>query len=144
MRLCAFAICILAALLMSLPAMAAVRIANDNGGRIDRYLYKFSALRASGERVIIDGACLSACTLVLGAVPRERICVTPRARLGFHAAWQFTDMGRRRVHSASGTRFLMDLYPQHVRQWISRKGGLKSHMIFLHGRELAAMYPRCF
>ena len=36
---------------------------------------------------MIDGACLSACTLVLGIVPRERICVTQRAMLGFHAAW---------------------------------------------------------
>ncbi len=36
------------------------------------------------ERVIIDGICNSACTLVLGIVPLNRICVTPRASLGFH------------------------------------------------------------
>ena len=35
-----------------------------------------------GEQVVIDGPCLSACT-ALGVIPRERICVTPRARLGF-------------------------------------------------------------
>ena len=32
---------------------------------------------------MIDGRCLSACTLVRGVIPRERICVTRRARLGF-------------------------------------------------------------
>ena len=39
----------------------------------------------SGEKVIIDGPCLSACTLVLSTVPSNRICVTKRAVLGFHA-----------------------------------------------------------
>ena len=50
----------------------------------------FTAVRESGERVIIDGPCLSACTLVLGVVPKDRICVTPRAVFGFHAAWMPT------------------------------------------------------
>ena len=31
--------------------------------------------------------CASACTIVLGAVPRDRICLTPNASLGFHAAY---------------------------------------------------------
>jgi hypothetical protein len=37
--------------------------------------------------VIIDGFCASACTIVLGTVPHDKICVTFRAKLGFHAAW---------------------------------------------------------
>jgi hypothetical protein len=37
----------------------------------------------------------------------------------------------------------MEVYPQHVRQWISRRGGLTQRMMFLSGRELASMYRLC-
>ena len=37
------------------------------------YLQFFALLDRSGERIILDGPCLSACTLVLSAIPRERI-----------------------------------------------------------------------
>ena len=96
-----------AALLVSVltPASAAMRISEDRGGQIGRYLQTFATLRSSGERVIIDGNCLSACTLVLGMIPRNRICATPRARLGFHAAWMPGADGRP-VTSKLGTRAL--------------------------------------
>jgi len=124
------------------PASAAVRIVGDPGGQIGPYLETLAALRSSGERVIIDGPCLSACTMVLGVIPRDRICVTPRARLGFHAAWHPGENGRPIV-SRGGTQLLMDVYPQHVRSWLARKGGLTHRMKYLSGRELAAMYPTC-
>ena len=66
-------------------AQADVRILSSPGGAVDAYLAAFSRVRQSGERVIIDGPCLSACTLVLSTIPRNRICVTRRAVLGFHA-----------------------------------------------------------
>ncbi len=56
---------------------AAIRIAQDAGGRIETYVGKYQGVRSSGERVIIDGSCVSACTIVLGTVPHDRICVTP-------------------------------------------------------------------
>ena len=68
---------------------AVVRIADDRGGRIGTYVDKYQGLRSSGETVIIDGLCASACTIVLGAIPRDKICVTSRATLAFHAAWDF-------------------------------------------------------
>src|SRR5262249_49119328 len=40
---------------------ASERIANDTGGRIGTYLSKYEALRKSGQRVMIDGTCASAC-----------------------------------------------------------------------------------
>jgi len=73
---------------------AVVRIADDRGGRIGTYVDKYQDLRTSGEAVIIDGLCASACTIVLGAVPYDKICVTSHANLGFHAAWDFGDNGR--------------------------------------------------
>src|SRR5215475_2899993 len=123
-------------------ASAAVRIRGDSGGQIGPYLEKMAVLRGSGERVIIDGPCLSACTMVLGVIPRNRICVTPRARLGFHAAWHPGNNGRP-ITSRGGTQLLMDIYPPNVRKWIARKGGLTPRMLYLHGRELASMYPTC-
>jgi hypothetical protein len=128
--------------LSTINASAVVRISDDVGGRIGTYVEAYSAVRASGQRVVIDGACLSACTLVLGIVPRERICVTHRATLGFHAAWMPGPSGRP-VRSAVGTQALWEVYPPHLRRWISSRGGLSSKMIFLRGRELALMYPRC-
>jgi hypothetical protein len=123
-------------------ASAAVRISEDRGGQIGPYLYQYAMLRESGERVVVDGSCLSACTLVLGTVPRERICVTPRANFGFHAAWNYGPSGASIV-SREGTRLLWDVYPARVRQWITRHGGLTPHMIFLRGRELSSMYAAC-
>jgi len=121
---------------------AAVRIVSDYGGQIGPYLEQFAALRHSGERVIIDGPCLSACTMLPGTIPRARICVTRRARLGFHAAWNPGHNGAPIV-STGGTQLLMEVYPQHVRQWIARQGGLTQRMVFLSGRELASMYRTC-
>src|SRR6185437_10246927 len=114
----------------------------DTGGQIGPYLDHLSVLRSSGERVVIDGPCLSACTLVLGAIPRNRICVTARAQLGFHAAWHPGENGRPE-YSRGGTQLLMANYPPQVRKWIARRGGLTQQMMFLRGRELAAMYPTC-
>jgi hypothetical protein len=123
-------------------ASAQFRIAEDRGGQIGPYLKQFAMIRDSGSRVIIDGTCLSACTLVLGTVPKERICVTSRANLGFHAAWNMAPGGRA-VYSEEGTRLLWDIYPSTVRQWIRSKGGLTPRMIYLRGRELASLYSTC-
>jgi hypothetical protein len=73
---------------------AAVRIANDRGGQIGRYVERYEQLRASSQTIIIDGLCASSCTIVLGVIPHERICVTPNANLAFHAAWDFGAHGR--------------------------------------------------
>lgn len=123
-------------------ASATVRISNDKGGQIGPYLDAFMNVRKSGQRVIIDGPCLSACTLVLGVVPRERICVTRRAQFGFHAAWD-PDSDGRPVLSHAGTKALWDIYPRQIRSWLKKRGGLKPKMVFLSGSELMAMYPEC-
>jgi hypothetical protein len=129
-------------LLFSDGASATVRISDDVGGRIGTYVDFYTAARNSGERVVIDGVCLSACTLVLGLVPRERICVTRRATLGFHAAWMPGPNGQP-IPSAVGTQVLWEVYPTSVRRWISARGGLTKKMKFLRGRELYNMYPQC-
>jgi hypothetical protein len=122
---------------------AVVRIADDRGGRIGTYVDKYQGLRSSGETVIIDGLCASACTIILGAVPHNKICVTSHASLGFHAAWDFGANGRA-VTNPEATQMLYSMYPSHVRRWIAQRGGLKSNMIFLRGKQLQAMYKPCY
>lgn len=121
-------------------ASATIRISDDPGGQIGDYLAKFRALRLSGQRVEIDGTCASACTMLLGTIPRNRICVTPGARLVFHSAWD--PEGDQQV-AADGNRILWSIYPASVRQWIRRHGGLRSETITLGWPELAAMFPTC-
>src|SRR6266853_1596652 len=60
--------------LMGISSAAAERIVNDDGGRIAEYVAKYTRARDGGERIVVDGQCLSACTLVLALLPRERIC----------------------------------------------------------------------
>jgi len=62
--------------LVAVPASADVRIVSSAGGPVVPYLEFFSKVRRSGERVVIDGPCLSACTLVFSTIPRNRICMT--------------------------------------------------------------------
>src|ERR1700681_3097596 len=122
-------------------AYAAVRISDDRGGQIGAYLKKYHALRENGERVMIDGTCASACTMLLGVIPRNRICVTPRAVLAFHSAWNPTSEGEQ--VSSAGNYYLWSNYPSHIRKWIIQHGGLHAQIIYLSGAELAAMYPAC-
>jgi hypothetical protein len=126
MRRIAFAVL---ALLVAAPAAADYHITRDFGGYIEQYKARYAKLRDKGERIIIDGICNSACTLVLGIVPLERICVTPRASLGFHQAYldKAYTFGVK-VASASGTDELMSFYPKPLRQWIARQGGLTPEM----------------
>lgn len=142
MRAYLFAATVLTVALTTTAARATVLIKDDNGGLMEDYVARFQPVRESGEPVVIDGACLSACTMLLGLVPRHQVCATPNATLGFHAAWQFNKSGDR-VASASGTRDLMKTYPASVRAWIVKHGGLTPHMMFVRGRNLAAIVNPC-
>ena len=103
------------------PARADLHITRDHGGYVEEYKAKFKRIRDTRQRVIIDGICNSACTLVFGIVPMNKICVTPKASLGFHQAYYdkaFT-FGIK-VTSVEGTSDLMSYYPETVKDWIRR------------------------
>jgi hypothetical protein len=133
----------MAGLVALLPARADVRIVSSPGGAVDAYLAAFARVRQSGERVVIDGPCLSACTLVLSTIPRSRICVTRRAVLGFHAPQWFYPRTGYTARAPEATRAVTAAYPPGVRAWIKKRGGLTQKAIYLRGRELSALYPRC-
>lgn len=129
----------------SVAAAGDYRITRDFGGLVDEYKAKYMKLRDHGDRVVIDGICNSACTLVLGIVPLSRICVTPNASLGFHQAyfdktWTFGV----RVTSYAGTNELISYYPRPVLDWIRQHGGLTAEMKHVkNGPDLWAMVDPC-
>ena len=133
----------IASVLATSAAYADVRIARDLGGEVTAYIHKYERMRVSGERLVIDGACLSACTLFTAIIPPNRVCVTRRAVLGFHAASYYDDARRSLVPTRAGTRLVMRLYPPEIRHWIERHGGLTPRILELRGRDLASLYDTC-
>jgi hypothetical protein len=132
--------------LSSSSAVADYRITRDLGGLVEQYKAKYVQIRdQKTQRVIIDGICNSACTLVLGIVPLNRICVTPKASLGFHQAyydkrWTFGV----KVMSYTGTADLVSYYPQTVKDWLKRHGGLTPEMKRVkNGPDLWAIVDPC-
>jgi hypothetical protein len=133
----------LSAMFFAPAAFAEVHIVNDPGGEVSEYVQKFHELRDAGQHLVIDGPCLSACTLFTGIIPHDHVCVTRRAVLGFHAASYFDDAKRSLVPTRRGTDLIMRLYPPEIRDWIERHGGLSPRIIALRGKELTALYNTC-
>jgi len=133
----------LASAAVTTAAFAEVHIVNDPGGEVSAYVEKFEELRKSGEHLVIDGPCLSACTLFTGIIPHDHVCVTRRAVLGFHAASYFDDAKHALVPTRQGTQVIMRFYPPEIRNWIAEHGGLTAHIMALRGKDLAALYDVC-
>lgn len=131
-----------------MPASASVVITGNPGGNIDQFVEHYELIRASGDDVVIDGPCMSACTLLTGIVPSERVCVTPRAVLGFHSAF-FADprTGKNLGFSELGTRKIWLTYPPKVRELLKQHGwdGTTAHtkIIPIQGDELHELYAPC-
>jgi lipoprotein-anchoring transpeptidase ErfK/SrfK len=111
---------------------------NDVGGLLGEYVEKYRAMAARGDRLVVDGACYSACTLALGIVD---VCATPRASFGFHMAQSVTLFGY--FPSYYWSHYMMAYYPPEIRAWIVSKGGLTPELKILRGEELAALVPTC-
>ena len=116
-------------------------IANDPGGYVVSYIRGWENIASLGNRVEIRGYCVSACTLVLGLIPADRVCVGEEATFGFHSV--SVDFGE---HSPAGTRYLWSLYPPAVqdalraRGWDGSIGKASQGLIMVAA---TAFYPRC-
>lgn len=70
-----------------LPAPAPVVVVHqDMGGEVSSFSARVSLYLKRNVTVRIEGECASACTMVT-AVPSDRICVAPGAKLEFHQAY---------------------------------------------------------
>src|SRR4051794_35775205 len=73
-------------------------ISEDPGGVIVDFVKKYSDMRDYDTHVVISGECVSACTLFLGVLRPENVCVMPEAYLGFHSASTITrEPGKRDI-----------------------------------------------
>ncbi len=115
-------------------------IYNDRGGNLEKYWDIFEGVKATGKRVVVYGKCMSACTLVLTVVPRDRICVKEGAEFVFHAA---VDPDTK-ILNRKGTELWFRSMAADVQEWVSKHNAftdLKPHV--LRGSELEAMVNRC-
>ena len=124
---------LLASVLFAVPALAqTIDVSNDPGGFMGQYDTRWRNRAAKGVSVRISGMCASACTILFHHIPRNRICVTPGARIGFHTASQF-----------SGTDQLLDYYPADIRAYIFERGGLSSTMMWMTAPDTYKFFRKC-
>jgi hypothetical protein len=123
-------------------------IRDDPGGLLKKYDAKYREIAVRGEKVVIDGECASACTIILGIVPRANVCVTARARFGFHL-WEYplTEfMGKVIMvpfpeYRQAELNYLY--YDAQVRDWIARHGPQTAKAAWMEGADLAGIYASC-
>ncbi len=132
---------------MQWEAPGVVRLSRpDRGGFLANYLADLERLEALGVRQLrIDTTCASACTVFLRL--GNRVCVTDRARIGFHhiVLWNRSTRGPSRLFAAErdfNDRFLQRL-PANIRSWRAIRGGLPWAMVWLEGEEAARRIGRC-
>ena len=119
--------------LPAVPAMAeTIDVFDNHGGSVVQYNARWAALAARGVDVRIVGPCQSACTILIGHIPRNKICVMPAARFGFHLA---------RLESA--TQLLWNAYPADIRAWINARGGLKKEFFWMGAPDVYRYFRKC-
>ena len=110
----------LCAVVMSLIAAPVARaevvtIREDRGGPVVTYIDHVAQLSKSGAEVRIEGLCLSACTLYLGA---KNICIGEEAKLGFHGpASAFGGFPLPKPEFERLTKQMARHYPKPLRDW---------------------------
>jgi hypothetical protein len=115
------------------PARAETIDVHDNhGGRVVEYNARWAGYAQRGVSVRIVGPCQSACTVLLGHIPRSRICVAPAARFGFHLA---------KLPQATAT--LWNAYPSDIKAWINARGGLKKEFVWMGAPDVFRYFKRC-
>lgn len=128
--------CLLAAIVSFVPSLASaevIEVSNDLGGFVFLYQQRWEKLAAQKVSVRVSGRCTSACTVLLGYIPRKDICVTPNGSFGFHAAtMQFA------------TDQLWKIYPEDIRAWITQHGGLTFfNILWLQAPDVYRFVHKC-
>src|SRR6185437_6538980 len=108
-------------------------ITSNGGGVQENFLKAAEALlEARDGSAEIDGDCISGCT-VFAAAARERVCITARARMGFHKGYvsvQVTDNGFLTGEEVI-TTYEDPVYPADLLSWLREHNGLPYHRLFI-------------
>jgi len=139
-------------------------IHDEPGGTVMQHEIRFRKLAESGDNVEIRGSCMSACTLVVAYVPKERLCFGEHGKLMFHQVRilkQGTKQGVKQDPKdwsfettqtyLLGTQAMVAKYPQDIQMWIKDHGGADDlpgdtpyHWLTLYAGELWNMgYRKC-
>ena len=122
-----------ALILCAWPAVAeTIDVYDDHGGSVAEYNARWAALAARSVGVRIVGPCQSACTVLLGHIPRDNICVTPQAAFGFHLA-----------HLSGATATLWNAYQPDIQAWIQAHGGLQTDFIWMRAPDIYQYFKSC-
>ena len=120
-------------LLAALPARAeTITVSDNHGGPVAEYNARWAGLAARGVDVRVVGPCQSACTVLLGHIPADRICVTPQASFGFHLA-----------HLPQATATLWNGYSSGIKGWIDAHGGLTHNFIWMRAPDTYKFFHKC-
>lgn len=109
-----------------------IDVSDNHGGSVAAYNARWTELARQGANVRIVGPCQSACTVLLGRIPRSRICVTPDASFGFHLA-----------HRADATATLRSAYAPDITSWINAHGGLTHDFIWMRAPDTYRYFKKC-
>jgi hypothetical protein len=113
----------------------------DPGGDISTYARWYQRWNESGDKLVIDGVCISACTLFLeyvGEKLSDRVCVTSRSLIGLHQA---SLDGR--SDGVFTTIMVKLVYPQWVQKWIVDNGGLTPEIKLMTPEDMKGHVPLC-
>ena len=127
------------------PLGQVVALQDEKGGMIDLHRMRFASYQREGVRVEMHGGCWSACTLITGYVPQDKLCFAPGAFLAFHSALTLERPPRANMPA---TLAMYLTYPKDIRDWIDINGGptqlTPTGWWVLYDRDLWAMgYPKC-
>jgi hypothetical protein len=116
------------------PVMAGetIDVSDNHGGSVAIYNQQWQEYAARGVNVRIVGPCQSACTVLLGHIPRSRICVTPEASFGFHMA-----------HRPDMTALMWRGYGSDIRAWINARGGLTPDFKWMGAPDIYRYFRKC-
>lgn len=109
-----------------------IDVSDEHGGSVGQYDGMWASYAAAGKKVRVVGPCQSACTTLLGHIPRDRICVMPEASFGFH-----------RARTQHGTETMWNGYPADIKAWIEGQGGLTAAFKWMSAPDTYRFFKRC-
>jgi hypothetical protein len=118
--------------LSAIASAETIDVSDNHGGLVSAYDARWAEAASRGAHVRIVGPCQSACTVLLGHIPRENICVTPRASFGFHQAG-----------FPASTATLWAAYSSDIRAWIDAHGGLQKNFIWMRAPDIYRFFKKC-
>lgn len=114
-------------------------VKNNPGGEVGAYKAAAREIKRTGRQVVIDGPCNSACA-ILADIARKQVCVTSRAKFGFHKGYV--------IGLHDGKAYLLGRFtpPQSrdIASWVTRNGGYPSKgMRVMRSAQAGKIWKRC-